>query len=477
MQTIYPSVSFTFAITHVFRYIFRMGKRSSSSKLRLIPLVAATYFMVSGGPYGIEDILGGAGYLAALAILIVLPFIWSLPTTLMIGELSSAIPDEGGFYVWVRRAFGPFWGYQEAWLSLSASIFDMAIYPKLSVLYLGRLMPSWTAGNRGIFWGLAVVVLCCLWNMGGARSVGRGSVALFLLLLLPFAVLVGAGYWVGWLRLLHHAPAMPHVVPEGSFSTAVLVAMWNYMGWDNASTVAQEVENPRRNYPIAMISATALVALTYIIPLSAIAAAGIPVSQFTTGSWTDAATLLAGPVLGLAIVVGGALNGLSMFNALTLSYSRLPVVLAEDGMLPHRMTMRNRRASPWVSILLCGVGWALALGLSYERLISIDLIVYGASLVLEFGALIALRVKEPALHRPFRIPGGTAVACLVSSGPVLLIAYAIYSARAERIAHMPAILFGSIIAAGGPVFYLISCKAWGRGKTAIIALADSPSGD
>ena len=470
-----PQIAFTPA--PVFHYISPMARRISPKKLRLIPLIAATYFMVSGGPYGIEDILGGAGYLAALAILIVLPFVWSLPTTLMIGELASAIPDEGGFYVWVRRAFGPFWGYQEAWLSLSASIFDMAIYPKLSVLYLGKLMPAWTAGNRGIFWGVAVVALCCVWNMGGARTVGRGSVTLFVLLLLPFVVLVGAGFWSGWLRFLHHAPAMAHVSPEGSFSTAILVAMWNYMGWDNASTVAQEVENPRRNYPIAMIAATALVALTYIVPLGAIAAAGIPVAQFTTGSWTDAATLLAGPVLGLAIVVGGALNGLSMFNALTLSYSRLPVVLAEDGMLPRQMTLRNRRASPWVSILLCGLGWALALGLSYERLISIDLILYGASLLLEFGALIALRVKEPDLNRPFRIPGNTAVACLVSAGPVLLIFYAIYAARAERIAHMPSILFGSIIAAGGPVFYLVSCKAWGRRTSVAPTLTDPAIGD
>ncbi len=110
--------------------------------LRLIPLAAATYFMVAGGPYGIEDILGGAGYAKALAILLVLPLVWSFPTALMIGELASALPEEGGFYVWVRRAMGPFWGYQEAWLSLSASIFDMAIYPTpLFLLYLNRLFP------------------------------------------------------------------------------------------------------------------------------------------------------------------------------------------------------------------------------------------------------------------------------------------------------------------------------------------------
>ena len=133
--------------------------------IRLLPLIAVTYFMVSGGPYGIEDILGGAGYLWAIAILFALPFVWSLPTALMIGELASAIPAEGGFYVWVRRGLGPFWGYQESWLSLSASIFDMALYPSIFVLYLGQLSPALTAGWRGLTWSLAVVAVCCAWNL------------------------------------------------------------------------------------------------------------------------------------------------------------------------------------------------------------------------------------------------------------------------------------------------------------------------
>src|SRR5438876_12294150 len=107
-------------------------------KVRLLPLIAATYFMVSGGPYGLEDILGGAGFGRAILILLALPIIWSLPTALMIGELASAIPVEGGFYVWVRRALGPFWGYQEGWLSLSASIFDMALYPTILSFTLGN---------------------------------------------------------------------------------------------------------------------------------------------------------------------------------------------------------------------------------------------------------------------------------------------------------------------------------------------------
>src|SRR6185437_8968160 len=115
-------------------------------KLTVLSLAAATYFMVSGGPYGVEELVQDSGYKLALIVLFVIPIFWALPTGLMVGELSAAMPEEGGFYVWVRRAMGPFWGFQEAWLSLVASIFDMAIYPSLFVAYLGKLFPAAAVG-------------------------------------------------------------------------------------------------------------------------------------------------------------------------------------------------------------------------------------------------------------------------------------------------------------------------------------------
>jgi amino acid transporter len=422
--------------------------------LRLIPLVAATYFMVAGGPYGIEDILGGAGYLKALAILLILPLVWSFPTALMIGELASALPEEGGFYVWVRRAMGPFWGYQEAWLSLAASIFDMAIYPTLFLLYLSRLFPAWTMGWRGMTWELALIAVCCLWNLRGAPAVGEGSVALFVILLSPFAVLVAAAGWHG-MHLHGNAAWRSNAAGGEGFSTAILVALWNYMGWDNASTVAREVDNPQRNYPRAMLLATVVVALSYVIPLAAMAFAGMDISQFTTGSWADAAAKLAGPWLGAAIVLGGAITGLGMFNALMMSYARLPMVLAEDGMLPSLVAARNRYGVPWVAVLLCASAWALALRFSFERLISIDLMLYGASLVLEFVALVVLRFREPELERPFRA-GSMATAIALGAAPTGLIVYAAFVARDQRMAHMPALAFGLIVAVAGPVLYGIA---------------------
>src|SRR5437899_3369802 len=162
---------------------------TSGRKLTILPLAAATYFMVSGGPYGIEELVQDSGYKLAFIILFLTPLIWSLPTGMMVGELAAAIPAEGGFYVWVRRALGPFWGFQEAWLSLVASVFDMAIYPTVFVLYLGRLFPAATAGHRGVAIAAAMILVCLAWNMYGAKAVGNGSVLLGILMLSPFALI------------------------------------------------------------------------------------------------------------------------------------------------------------------------------------------------------------------------------------------------------------------------------------------------
>jgi amino acid transporter len=240
------------------------------------------------------------------------------------------------------------------------------------------------------------------------------------------------------------------------FAGAVSVTLWNYMGWDNASTVAQEVQEPQRNYPRAMLTAAGLVALTYVLPLAAVALAGIPAEEFSTGAWTDAAREVVGPWLALCVVLGGTINGFGMFNALMMSYTRVPYALAEEALLPKVVARKTEAGVPWVSVVLCSVAWALALGMSFERLISIDLVLYGAALVLEFLALVVLRVKEPGLVRPFRVPGGLGGAVAIGVGPTLLIGFALWAARGERVAGMPALGFAAIVAAAGPLIYMVA---------------------
>src|SRR4030081_2050932 len=181
--------------------------------------------------------------------------------------------------------------------------------------------------------------------------------------------------------------------------------MWNYMGWDNASTIAAEVERPQRTYPRAMLVAVAIVCLTYILPFAAMWITGLPASAWETGAWADIAQLMGGPVLRIALVAGGMMSGFGMFNALVMSYSRLPLAMAQDGMLPRVFAkLHPRSRAPWVTILVCAPGWAPCLGRAFERLVSIDFLLYGVSLSLDFVALIVLRIREPELPRPFRVP-------------------------------------------------------------------------
>jgi amino acid transporter len=410
--------------------------------------------MVSGGTYGTEDIVHGAGYGRAILILLLTPLLWSLPTAFMIGELSSALPYEGGYYAWVRRAMGNFWGFQEAWLSLVASIFDMAIYPTLFVAYLTRMFPWFQQGNRGWWVALVVVIACALLNIAGVKVVSLTSLWLFFALSAPFvAIVVLAPFKIG---------ALANAVTKPTTSTVdilggLLICMWNYMGWDNASTIATEVEKPQRTYPRAMLVAVAIVALSYVLPFAAMWMTGLTPSAWETGSWADIAGLLGGPLLRIGVVLGGVISAFGMFNALVMSYSRLPLAMAQDGMLPGIFSkLQKKSRAPWVAIVALAMCWAMCLGLGFARLVTLDILLYGFSLLLEFVALAVLRFREPDLPRPFRVPGGLFGAIAIGIPPMLLLGFSIIRSEHEQVWNMSSFWFGMILIAAGFVAYAIN---------------------
>jgi amino acid transporter len=430
--------------------------------------------MVSGGTYGTEQIISGAGYGRGILILLFLPVLWCLPTAFMIGELTSALPAEGGYYAWVRRGLGNFWGFQEAWLSLAASIFDMAIYPTLFVFYLKQFSPWFGTQSHAVAAGLFVVVACAALNLSGIRAVGTTSLWLFFALSAPFVlILLLSPVRAGALATI---PAATSEATGLGLLGGVLVAMWNYMGWDNASTIAQEVERPQRTYPRAMIAAVVLVALTYIAPFLAVYSAGIPASTFAEdGSWATVAGLIGGRILNiewlrLLIVVGGMISGFGMFNALVMSYSRLPLAMAQDGMLPKVFAKTSKRTNaPWVAIVVCATCWALCLGLGFKRLVTLDIMLYGASLLLEFVTLVALRIREPQLKRGFRVPGGLLGAMLIGVFPLGLLCLALVESGHETILGINGLAFGTLIIAAGFVGYLATKRFRGAEVKPVMA--------
>ena len=432
-------------------------RMSAPRKMTLLPLIAAIYFLVAGGPFGLEDIVSKSGYSGAILILLLTPVLWAVPTALMVSELSAALPDQGGYYVWVTRGMGRFWGFQEAWLSLAGSVFDVAIYPTLFVSYLGHLMPWMTAGIRGTILAVALVAAAAAWNLLGAKSVGDSCVALGFVLLAPFAVLTVYGF-------LHRGGAgavASTPLHNIDLLGGILVALWNYMGWDYASTVADEVDRPQRTYPLAMAGAVALVALTYVLPIAAVMVTGLDANRWSTGGWADVAKAVIpntglGEALAVVITMGGVLGAWGTLNAQTMQYSRLPAVMADDRLLPRIFSRRHpRTGAPTIALVSCAAAWMVCLQLSFVKLVVLDVLLTGLSLLLEFAALVALRIREPELPRPYRIPGGVAGAVGISLLPLALLILTMVRNQAEQLGPLTGLQLGAILVfAGVPAYWL-----------------------
>jgi len=227
------------------------------------------------------------------------------------------------------------------------------------------------------------------------------------------------------------------------------------------------VERPRQTYPRAMIAAVILVSATYIAPFLAVYFTGIPASAFNgDGSWATVAGQIGGTILGFQwlrffVTIGGMMSAFGMFNALVLSYSRLPLAMARDGMMPKvfaKVTRENE--TPWVAILVLAACWALCLWLDFRRLVTLDIMLYGAALMLEFVTLVALRIREPKLHRSFRVPGGMTGAVTCGLFPLALLILAMVESEHETIFGMNGLIFGIIIILAGVVMYFATRKLW-----------------
>lgn len=422
--------------------------------------------MVSGGPYGIEELIKKCGYLTTVLVLVITPTVWSLPTAMMVGELSAAIPEEGGYYAWARRALGPFWGFQEAWLALANSIVDMPLYPTLFVAYLGRVWPAVASGPVALAIGWGIIIACVAVNILGIRVVGFVSLGLTAALLLPIVVLSGFA-WAAPTPVASTAAQFG----GGDILGGILIAMWSYSGWEEASTIANEVDRPQRNYPIVMLGVLVLAVLVYTLPVLAIAHFGFPAASWVNGAWIDVGKLIGGPLLASAILVAGLISSFAICNALVLSYSRLPVALADNSYLPRVFRIRGEKSgAPWVSILVCSLAWGAMLPLGFDRLIAIDVMLYGLCLSVQFISLVVLRVKEPDLPRPFRVPGGKWGVPLAGVAPVLLLLTALYHECVQPDRSFYAVAFGGGLAALGPVLYLFA--SWYRGAALARQQAD-----
>ncbi len=414
------------------------------------------FFNVSGGAYSLEELVASTGAGLAIIILAVIPVIWSVPEVLIIGELASAVPEEGGYYRWVLRAFGKFWAFQNGWWTWLYSLVDMAIYPVLLNTYLAYFVPDL---SRSIKWAIALAMIwgATLLNLRGVERVGRASMAAGAFVLVAFTLLtIGAiphAFHASWSPML--APGK-HVV--SSLGVGLSIALWNYVGWDNASTVEGEITDPSRNYPRALWRALPLVVAAYLVPIVATLAA-TRFSDWHDGGWPDVARIAiggeGGRVVAVLIALGGIISALALFNALLMSYSRIPFAMAIDGLMPRSITRLNRHDVPRNAVIVSAVCYSIFALAPFGELVVADVVLYSLALFVEFAALIQFRRREPELRGDFRIPLGTSGVVVLASFPVAVLLLVIALGVRDGTYALPALIGSLCGVLAGPVLYLV----------------------
>ena len=488
-------------------------------ELTLLPLFGLIYFTVCGGSFGAEPMVGWSGPGLAILLFFLTPLFFSIPNMLMVREMQSMMPAEGGYYHWLKQAFGPFTGFLGGWMNWVVSWVDVSIYPVLAAYYLGYFIPPLREGATigGVFvssswlsFGVAAILIwgVSLLTVRGARLSGLTTNWLGLVMLLPLIAMsvIGVLAWIkgGTTIDLPFLPGGEPITREslmGALSTGIFVAMWNFMGWELPTAAGDEIVNPKRTYPIAMVLVLVAAIATYAIPTitglyggagedgkyqlwgieeydsgagigPVLDDYGVPPEQVESWRVDTSSSVgwefpdiahavsdkLTGQtdgtlarVMGALVTFAAVLSMIGLFIGNGLGGTRVPFAMAEDGMMPKFLVkVHPKYGTPWVSILFCALIFSVFSLSAFAALVVIDVFLNMLVLMAEFFALWKLRFTKPDLPRQ-KVPGGYFGLTLVTLAPALIIGLAIYSQFVEE--GMASISWALAAMAIGAVLY------------------------
>jgi amino acid transporter len=257
-----------------------------------------------------------------------------------------------------------------------------------------------------------------LLNILGIVPVGKASIFLGIVVLAPFLVLFIVLLARHTVPFSIPAPSL-HGLGFSPVAMGLYTVMWNFIGWDNATTYAGEVRKPARSYLLSITLAFVLIVTVYILATLAVHQSGIDAKVLDDGKWPVLGMLAGGRWLGALLAAGGMASTLGLYSAVLLSVSRVPQVMAADRLLPSWLCrLHSRWGTPYLSIIASSLVVSILILRTFEDLVVMDIVLYGAGLSLEFVTLFVLRIKAPMEHRPFRIPLGNAGLLLMILMPV-----------------------------------------------------------
>jgi len=423
-------------------------KSSALRKAGLFYLVFVMFSYTTGGPFGLEDMVTTSGPGITLLYLLIIPFFWCIPVSLVSAELTTIMPVEGGFYRWTRAAFGDFWGFLAGWWNWSASFLLGGVYAVLFTDYLVYYLPKMNWWEHYLV-SVALIAVLTWVNIRGIQMVGQVATGLEVFIFIPVLTMV-----VLALTRWHFNPFTPWLVPHQAtykiFGVGLALGLWLYSGYEQLSTVAEEVENPQRSYPRALALVVPLSMAAYFLPaVTGLASAG-NWEKWHTGFFSDAAAMIGGPWLGTWMTLAAMVGNIALLNSTILTTTRMPFAMAEDGYLPDVLTRKHPRyGTPWLAILVSALIYALLAWQSLTQLISVYIWLRSATTILTVLSGWKLRRSHAELKRSFTIPGGKAGLFYVVGAPIVMALVALLGS--DRFG----MIGGAVAIVVGPVVYLL----------------------
>jgi glutamate:GABA antiporter len=353
-----------------------------------------------------------------------------VPLAACVLELSSRYPAEGGLYVWTREAFGDFSGFLAAWTYWMS---NLPYFP--AVLYFGAGSVLFAFGAHGqslatdsryyLLFALAWLTVITVTNIVGVNAGKWLNNVSSLGSLLPISLLIVLGV----ISAIHHGSATSfawhELVPRPSLKNAIFwsTIFFAFGGCEAGSFMGEEIENPRRTIPRALLAGGTILAVAYLTGTAALLVA-LPssavngVDGFMRGMMTLCSRLnIAWLAIPIALLLG--LNAVGGAAAFLSSTSRLPFVAGIDRYLPRIFgSIHPRFQTPWIAIGSYGLAGIVVALLSqagttvrgaYDVLVSMSIIAYFLPYLFLFAAMIRLQ-KQPAAPDVIRVPGGRLVA-------------------------------------------------------------------
>jgi amino acid transporter len=395
------------------------SKSSAVKKAGLLYFVFVMFAYTTGGPFGMEEMVTTSGPGVTLIYLLVLPFFWCIPVSLVAAELTTAIPVEGGFYRWVRAAFGNFWGFLAGWWNWTASWLLGASYAVLFTDYLAIYFPA-LVGWKHYLISVALIALLAYVNIRGIQMVGVVATVLEFCVLIPVLLLCVAAA-AKWHFNPFHPLIPPHVPIFQVFGVGLALGLWLYSGYEQCSSVAEEIENPQRSYPRALAIVVPLSVATYFLPAFLSLAALGNWREWNTAYLPTAGKMVGGDWLAFVLTIAAMLGNIALLNATVLTGTRMPSSMSEDGHLPPVFAAKHPKfGTPWIAILISSAIYALLSFHTMAQLLTVYVWLRILVTMLTVLAVWRLRQLKPQLNRPFRIPGKTTGLAYVVIAPMVM---------------------------------------------------------